>query len=196
MFDRSLKKALYYLNEKVEDLSEFFNAEWLNTDEGQQFTWKVLDSALDAQLEDKQELFINALINGVNNKQLDKLEKLKFVDMLRHMSLASLMVLAEMHKLFINNVRGPNRLTDPLVSFPQVNADNIAEELSDKFHPYLVNSGVNEMIGQGLFSNTGDWQKDHTGKFRQAGGFLKELCYTNFAANFVEFITFEKDRFQ
>jgi len=31
-------------------------------------------------MEDKQELFVNALINGVQDKETTSLEKLKFVD--------------------------------------------------------------------------------------------------------------------
>lgn len=189
IFDRNIKKALLLLNEKVENISEFIENSWFQTDDGQQFFGKVLDSALDAQLEDKQELFINALINGVNSKHVSQIEKLKFIDMLRHMSRASLLVLAEIHNLFIKNVRGPNRQPGPTEAFPLVNATNLSEELSDKFHPYLINSAVSEMIGQGLFSNIGDWRKGPNGKFSQAGGFSTELCYTDYAANFVEFIT-------
>ena len=55
-------------------------------------------------MEDKQELFINALINGVRDKETSNLEKLKFIDILRHLSLASLMILADMHSIFKNKV--------------------------------------------------------------------------------------------
>lgn len=194
VFNRNAKKAIKHINEKVEDLPAFLESDWFQTEDGQQFSYKVFDAAIDAQLEDKQELFINALINGGTNHSISQLEKLKFVDMLRHMSRASLMVLAEMHKLFIGQVRGPNRQPDPIQSFPSVNATRLAEELSDKFHPYLINSAVSEMEGQGLFSTVGDWKKDTSGKYRQAGGFATELCYTDFAARFVDFITLERDK--
>jgi len=38
---------------------------------------KIFDSAFDTQMEDKQELFVNALINGVQDKETTSLEKLK-----------------------------------------------------------------------------------------------------------------------
>ncbi|VAW76353.1 hypothetical protein MNBD_GAMMA12-3182 [hydrothermal vent metagenome] len=82
-FNRNVKKILEHLNNKIDDFELFFQEEWLTSDDGQQFTNKVVDASLDAQLEDKQELFINALINGVSKKDLEHLEKLKFIDMLR-----------------------------------------------------------------------------------------------------------------
>ena len=141
-----------------------------------------------------RELFINALINSPSGQSITQLEKLKFIDMLRHMSRASLMVLAEIHNLFKDQVRGPNRNIDPIQSFPAINATKLSEQLSDKFHPYLINSAVKEMEGQGLFSNIGDWQEGKNGKYKQVGGFASELCYTDFAARFVEFITLDEKK--
>jgi len=99
-FERNVKKVIGLLKDKVDDFESFFSDEWLKTEEGEQFARKVFDSAFDAQMEDKQELFINVLINGVREKDISNLEKLKFVDILRHLSLASLMVLSDMHLLF------------------------------------------------------------------------------------------------
>ncbi len=191
IFERNLKTTLKYLTEKIKDIPDFLANDWIRTEEGQQFIWKVFDSALDAQLADKQELFINALINGINTETLTNLEKLKFVDMLRHISLPTLHILAEMHLRFIDQVRGPNRNPDPIQPFPQVNASRIADELSSKFDPYLVISAVSEMEGQGLFSTVGEWRKNPNG-FVQGSGFSSELCYTDFTAKFVEFITLKE----
>lgn len=189
-FERNLINIINQLKEKVDNVNLLFADEWLNTDEGQQFSRKVFDSALDLQLEDKQELFINALINGVNDKKSSHLEKLKFIDMLRHLSRASLLVLAEMHTMFIGNVRGPNRNCDTISAFPLVDPGQIAQKLSPPFHPYLVTSAISEMESQGLFSSTGEWKKSsHDGSYVSGGGFSKELCYTDFTARFVEFIT-------
>lgn len=69
-FERNIKKIIVDLKDKVDNLNEFFSDEWLNSEDGQQFCRKVFDSAFDAQMEDKQELFINALINGINDKQI------------------------------------------------------------------------------------------------------------------------------
>ena len=186
--DRNVQKVLEYLQDKVDDIEQFFKEEWLLSEDGQKFANKVIDSSLDAQIEDKQELFINALIHGVNEKELDLLEKLKFVDMLRHLSRSALMVLAEMDSMFISQVRGPNRNPDPIAAFPQVSAESIAEKLSGKYNPYLVTAAVRELESQGLFSSTGQWIKNPTGGYRAGGGFATELCYTDFAARFAEFI--------
>ncbi len=188
-FDRNISKIIEHLQNKVDNLQSFFESDWIKTEEGQQFARKVFDSACDAQLEDKQELFINALINGINDQKTTALEKLKFIDMLRNLSRASLMVLAEMHKMFKSQVRGPGREPDPVSPFPQVDPGRIAETLSKLFHPYLVTASISEMESQGLFSRTGDWRKGPDGSYSPGGGFATELCYTDFAARFVEFIT-------
>ena len=189
-FERNVSKTIKYLLDKVENLQTFFENDWIKTKEGQQFTSKVIDSAIDAQLEDKQEFFINALINGVNDQKTTPLEKLKFIDMLRNLSRASLMVLAEMHKMLIKQVRGPGRQPDPVSSYPLVDPSSIAENLSDEYDPYLITSAISEMESQGLFSRTGEWRKDPvSGKYTPGGGFATELCHTDFAARFVEFIT-------
>jgi len=188
-FDRQVQKVIQFLSEKVENLEEFSKQEWLQTEDGQQFARKVCDCAFDAQLEDKQELFVNALVNGTTNQDCSNLEKLKFVDMIRHLSRASLIVLSEMHTMFAEQVHGPGRTPDPNLGFAQVDPTNIAEKLAEKYDPYLVTSAISEMEGQGLFSRTGEWRKDATGRHHPGGGFSTAICYTDFAARFVEFIT-------
>jgi hypothetical protein len=187
-FDRSVLSAIRHLTKKIENVEIFFNAEWFRSEEGQQFAWKVLDSALDAQIEEKQELFINALIQGGQNQDISILEKFKFVDMLRHLSKASLMVLADMHEMYIGQVRSPGRSQDQVMPLAQIDATRIAERLSNKYHPYLVTAAINELESQGLFSRTGEWLKRPDGGYSPGAGFMTELCYTDFAARFVEFI--------
>ena len=136
-FERNLLKVINYLQDKVQDLEALFSSEWLKTEEGQQFSWKVFDSAFDSQLEDKQELFVNALINGVNETDIQYLEKLKFVDMLRHLSRFSLVVLADMHEMFMSQVRGSGRRVSPTTAFPLVDPEGIATKLSHKYEPYM-----------------------------------------------------------
>lgn len=193
-FKRQVESAIKELTAKVEDLKDFFEEPWFKSEEGQKFSRKVFDCAFDAQIEDKQELFVNTLINGVQNQNLSILEKLKFVDILRHLSLASLIVLAEIHKMFIGQVRGPGRDPDPIKGFPHVDPTTIVEKLSDKYDPYLVTSSISEMESQGMFSRTGAWRKDPDGRYKPSGGFATEMCYTDFAARFVEFITLESVR--
>lgn len=191
-FERNLKKIISHLQGKVEDLESFFSDEWLKSEEGQEFASKVFDSALDGQIEDKQELFINALLNGVRNKELSHLEKLKFVDLLRHLSLASLMVLADMHHMFSDKVKRPGRSAQEISGSPMVDPNRIAEELSHKYHPYLVNSSIYEMESQGLFSNIHEWRKRPDGKFLSGSYFDGALAYTDFTFRFVEFITLKE----
>jgi len=193
-FERNLKAIISHLNNKIDDFESFFSDDWFKSQEGQQFTRKVFDSAFDMQMEDKQELFINALINGALDKETTNLEKLKFVDMLRNLSLASHMVLADIHKMFIDDVRGPGRNADLISAFPLINPSIISKELSATYHPYLVTSAISEMESQGLFSRTGEWRKkNHDGSFVEGAGFSTDLCYTDFTARFVEFVTLEEE---
>lgn len=193
-FNRNVLAVLQTLQQKVNDVSTFTTSEWLQTEEGQQFSWKVFSSALDSQLAEKQELFVNALIQGVAKPQVSQLEKLKFIDMLRHLSRAALMVLADMHAMFAKQVRGPGRSTDPIGPYPLVDPTDVAEKLSGKYDPYLVTAAIYELQSQGLFSTTGEWRKFGDGTFRPTGGFQTALCYTDFAARFVEFITLPTTR--
>lgn len=192
-FDRNIKNMLKQLQERLENLEGFFETEWLQTDEGRQFSWKVVDSALDAQLEDKQQLFINAFVNGVNSSDISQVAKLKFLDMLRHLSLSALIVLAEMDKMFHDQVRRPNKDTDPVSGYPLVDAESIAEKLIDKFDPYLVIAAVQELVSEGLFSKTGEWHQTNSGNYFKGGGFATELCYTNFSATFADFVRDPRD---
>ena len=193
-FERNLLKVINQLKEQVDNIESFFSDEWIKTEDGKQFSRKVFDCVFDTQLEDKQELFVNALINGVKDKKSTHLEKLKFIDMLRHLSRASLMVLAEMHKMFINNVRGPNRNADPISAFPFIDSGKIVEKLSSSFHPYLITSAIREMESQGLFDRMGEWTKSsHDGSYVSGQGFLNDDCYTDFTARFVEFIKISKE---
>jgi hypothetical protein len=189
--DRNIIKIVTHLQEKVDDLETFLNAQWITTDEGEQYILKVLDSALDTQIEDKQELFVNALIQGIRNPDIPHLEKLKFVDMLRHLSKASIMILAELHNMLGGQVRGPGRSPDSTAAFPLIDQEDLALKLSDRYDPYLVTSAVSELESEGLFSRTGEWKKNDKGKYMPGGGFSTEMCYTDFTARFVEFITVE-----
>lgn len=190
IFERNVENILTHLKNKAADLESLFSDEGLKSDEGQKFFRKVFDSAVDAQLEDKQELFVNALINGIENKTILYFEKMKFVDVLRNLSLASLMVLSDMHNMFKDQVRGPGRVVSSTKGgFPLVDHVQIAEALSSKHEPYLVTSAIYEMESQGLFSNIGEWQKATNGSYRPGSGFANALTYTDFTYKFVEFIT-------
>ena len=140
-------------------------------------------------MEDKQELFINALINGVLDKDISNLEKLKFVDILRHLSLAALMVLSDMHLLFKDRTKRPGKQDPAMSGSPLVDPNKIAEELEYKYHPYLVGASIYEMESQGLFSNIHEWRRTPDGRYASGTYFSDALSYTDFTFRFVEFIS-------
>lgn len=188
-FERNLRKTIFHLTDKIDDLGSFFSDDWIKSEDGQQFSRKVFDSAFDPQMEDKQELFVNALINGVIDKETSSLEKLKFVDILRNLSLASLVILADMHQIFKTKVKGRGHPRALIEGSPLVDPSKLAQELSDKYHPYLINASIYEMESQGLFSNIHEWRKGTNGKYNSGTYFNDALSYTDFTFRFVEFIT-------
>jgi hypothetical protein len=191
-FNREAHQFLAYLNQKTDNIGVLLSEGWLKTEEGQQYWRKVVDSALDAQMEDKQELFANALINGIENRQLSQLERLKFVDILRHVSRASLMVLADMHNMFKDQVRGPGRKPAANQPYPVVDSVKIATTLAGKYDPFLVDACIQEMQSEGLFSNIAEWQQPGAGIAPQ--GLADVLTYNHFTAKFVEFVTLQQPR--
>jgi len=192
-FKRQVEKAIIYLEENVKDIKKLFSSEWLQTEDGKTFCYKVIDCILDAQIEDKQQLFVNALVNGIRNEELEDIQKLKFVDILRNLSYASLVVLAKMHDIYKDDVRIKGR-TITGRPFPLIDRNDLAKKLgSDTLPPYLIISSIYEMESQGLFSNIGEWKERSDGTLEPGGGFRDELNYTEFTYSFVEFITLRKE---
>ena len=188
--DRNVEKMLEHLAMKVAEYEVFFTHEWFQTEEGEIFARKVVDAAIDVQSEEKQELFVNVLINGTES-DLPIEEKTKFVDMLRQLSLASIQVLAEMHRMFEPQTIRPGRDRDLTGAAPQIDATRIAEQLSEKYEPYLVTSAIKELESHGLFSNIHSWHKQ--GDAYKAGtGFQTAIAYTDYSARFAEFISDNK----
>jgi hypothetical protein len=138
-FKEGVKEIITYLKNKIDNLEDFFSDEWFKSETGQRFTRKVIDCSLDAQFEDKRELFVNSLINGARNKNITDLEKLKFADMLRQLSRASLDILAELHKIYGVQVRRPNK-TQIINESPNLSRDRIVDQLSNRYDPYLIES--------------------------------------------------------
>ena len=192
-FERETKMFLEVLESGIGSLSEKLDLSWLSTTEGETFAYKVVESAIDAQLADKRELFANALINGIRQSDTDDLLKLKFIDILRNLSKASLMILSEMHEFLSINVRGPGR-TPPLNEpYPLVDTGDIVSKLRGKYDPYLIASAMWEMQSQGLFDQTAEWGgTGPDGSVQSQGGFSSTLAYTDFTCRFVEFVTLQK----
>lgn len=187
--ERNTASLIKTLQQRVRDPAALLSSDWLKTEDGKQFCWKVLSSALDRQVEEKQELFANAMIHGIENTQLTQLEKLKFIDMLRHLSKGSLVVLAKLHAMFATQVRRPGRAVDRIAALPMVDPTQIAQRLSAEMDPYLVTAAIAELTGEGLFSNVSEWHRMADGTF-SAGQYVQQgLLYTDFAAKFAEFIS-------
>lgn len=188
-FERHTKEFLNVLESGIESLSERLDISWLSTPEGETFAYKVVESAIDAQLADKRELFSNALINGIRRSEGDILLKLKFVDILRALSKASLMILSEMHGFLSANVRGQGR-NPPNEPYPLVSKHDIVAKLRGRYEPFLIASAIWEMQSQGLFDEIAEWGgRSPDGSFKSPGGFSDALAYTDFTCRFVEFIT-------
>ena len=183
------RHLLEYLSDQVQDLRKLFADPWLQTAEGQLFARKVVGCALDSQLEDKQQLFANVLIHGVVDQELPNLEKLKFVDVLRQLSRAALDVLAEMHPVYRDQVIRPGRPRDGRAAAPQIVIDDLIRRLSNKFHPFLIESAIAEMTSIGLFSRYSGWYRLPDGEYRTESYLERPIMYSDFTARFVEFIS-------
>lgn len=144
-YDRNIRRMIGCLSLRVDDIESFLSQDWFRSEDGEVFFRKVIDATLDVQLEEKQALFVNVLVNGA---RLDLMieEKTKFVDMLRQISLSSIHILAELHSRFAENTRRPGMREDPVAAFPMVKANDIAEELSaEGYDPYVVISSIKEL---------------------------------------------------
>lgn len=188
--DRNVEKMIGHLYDKVEDLEQFISQDWFKSEEGELFIRKTIDAAIDVQSEEKQELFVNVLINGAKTNITIE-QKTKFVDMLRQLSLASIQVLAEMHSMFASRTRRPGKQNDESEGIPNIDPNKIAEELSIKYAPYLITSAIKELESHGLFSNIGEWHKAGD-RYRPGRGFATNLAYTDFSASFAEFISYDQ----
>ena len=91
--------------------------------------------------------------------------------------------------MFKSKVKGRGFSGPSVDGSPLVDSSNIAQELSDKHHPYLINASIYELESQGLFSNIHEWRKGTNGKYISGTYFNDALSYTDFTYRFVEFIT-------
>lgn len=191
-FQRQVNQAFTHLRNKVENLNELFSDEWFRSEMGQQFARKVFDCAFDVKLEEKQELFINALINGINDKTQTDLERLKFADMLKTLSKAALMILAEMHSLYSDLALRPGKARDGAIEPALVSSKNLIEKIGTKYEPFLIESCFAELDAVGLFSVNLAFRKNWSGDFVSEGNVtVGNALYTDFTCRFVEFISFK-----
>lgn len=121
------------------DLLEKY-AEWFKSDDGQEFVKKVVATGLNAEYADKLKYLANALTNGPTLEQ-QQAKRLKYVEMIRQLSKASLEVLA-------------TAIAHP-TGTGQVMPGNLATALG--WHPSLVDSCVRELFAVGAFSSVASW---------------------------------------
>ncbi len=179
-FNKSINKSLEFLENKVENIETLFNDRWLETDNGKVFVQKVFNCIIDQQLIDKQELFVNSLINGINDQKTTILEKLKFVDMLRHLSFASISILYEIYELFKD---GKLKSNNTIVTHCDISG-SILTNLITKFDKYLVDSAFLELKSQGVFSTLSRPKEGST-----SGWVTQNVdSYTEFTERFIKFI--------
>ncbi len=184
--ERLIENFLAQLESRVEYLESSKSIEWLNSDDGKLYVQKIVGAALDVQNEEKQQLFANALVNGVSTDSKIE-EKTKFIDMLRQLSLASIHVLAEMYNMYEPRTRRPGR-ENMMSAPPQIDSVKIAEALSYLYEPYVVVSCVKELESVGLFHNIHTWNKVGD-KYHPGPGFMNEVAFTDYTARFCEFVS-------
>jgi len=181
------KKLIESLEKKVGDIKEFFSDEWFKSDAGKLFAVKVLTSAMDGQLSEKSQFFVNALISGVRSKDIDDLQKFKFIDLLRSLSRVALEVLSVLHTEYEPKTIRPGR-ADPGKSTVLMDEKVIDSLVEKGLDPYNADSGFQELKSAGIFSYKKGWIRNSSGKSIPKGGYSNALSYTDFTCRFVEFI--------
>ena len=183
------KAALEFRNalgDRLAAMEEQFSTDWLNTPDGEMFSNKILESALDAQMADKRDMFVNALVNGARI-EAPIFEKTKFVDLLRSLSRDALDVLYHLHVKYGPIVRKPESERPSTFLEPL----KVTEELAPvmKWDPFRIESAYSELGSSGLFSSTQDWYVDSKGQSRPRGTIgSRGEAYTKYTERFVEFI--------
>lgn len=170
--EQQRKQFMKLLLERITVLENATSIEWYCTAEGEEIVKKIIASALNAEYSDKIEYFANGLVNCAGD--FEQVERLKFIETLRHISKPALYILAKESEL--HQKRGKT-------FSPQVLVEELIRE-SD-MQPHLVEACVKELESFGIFSSTIRFTKDG----KQAEGFSTgALAYTEFTDRFINFI--------
>ena len=86
--------------------------------------------------------------------------------------------------MFASRTRRPGKQNDEIEGTPYIDPNKIAEELSERYVPYLTLSAIKELESHGLFSNIGEWYKDGD-RYRPGRGF---------STGFAEFISYDQPK--
>jgi len=156
---------LEVLRDRVDDLETYFTDPWYSTSEAQEFMKKTVASALNAEYTDKVKFFVNMLANA--KQDLEQMERLKFVELIRQLSKPALKVLALAAQLSgtIVGLKDIKQIKGNAVS--KLNLDGL-----------LVDSCIDELFSVGVLS------QQH----------LKARAgYTAFTQRFVDFLKNPKE---
>ena len=121
------------------------NNEWYSTADGREFVQKLIATALNAEYIDKVEYFRNMLFNGIST-EIEQIEKLKFIEMVAHLSKAALIVLSVTQEIFKQMGPRSSRQIDGQSSINKV------IQTTD-FSMDLVLSCYNELYAEGVFNS-------------------------------------------
>ena len=168
-----MEKFLKKLSEEISYNKELFNDNFYKTVEGRIFSIRILDIATECQYMEKIDFFINALINIKNDFSSD--EKIKFIDLIRNISLPSLKIFA--HIISVNKQMNKK----------SVDAHIIADNL--KMEPFFVNSCLSELKSQGIISDDLGGDESDNPDSIMLGGYI----ITEFSNSFFEFIMSNKN---
>jgi len=161
------------LTERLKNLeAESINAEWYQSEEGIEVTKKIIGSALNPEYADKVSYFANALINSSGDYEQD--ERLKFIEILRHISKPALKILAKERGLHLERGRGYS---------PQVLVSELIKNTT--LEPHLVEACVNELFSIGVFSHTVDFDKNGRQRSHFENGTAAYTKYTDKIINFL-----------
>ncbi len=185
--EQSREQLLKYLFDKVSrldlEIEEKIKA-YSNSEAGKLFFSKAIESALNAEYGDKQEIFVNALLNGAQVNVLED-EKLRFIDLIRHLSRVALNVLSVVYEMY-------DRLLNDRTSSPQIARREVVSAARERFQytPELTDSALRELKNMGLFSNVLSWHNPN-GAFISEGTTISEdaFAYTVYTRRFIKFIT-------
>jgi hypothetical protein len=147
------------------------NAAWYSSEEGQSFVKKVVASALNAEYADKLNYLANALVNGPILES-NAAERLKFVEMIRHLSKPALDLLA----VAVKNPAGREI----------VDGGEFAVAL--EWPPELADACVRELASAGALSSVSKWYKAEQ-VYRPQDHGMAQVMLTDLTRRFAAFIS-------
>lgn len=163
------------LKGKVSDFEEIFSDAWFSSKNGKVICQKIICYGLDPSLSEKTDFFVNSLINS--KMDINYARKLKFIEILKQVSLPALLVLAAADEICRDNQNPQN-----------VRNLNLGEKLKDQISLTLIDSCLNELYSYGVLSSNA-YRKNTMNKQDVIVGTSTDAAfYTYLTRDFVDFI--------